>query len=162
MTFQEWVKEQGGQRACAKKHNFSFASIGSWFRLERYPKPTSQQRILECSAGRVDFLDLLKKHIEKNSDGNIKTVQRRLKASVLVRDLARLKQVYDELGLPSHRCNLHGPKILARWENTHVTVDEVRRAVCELEDQGKDSGDIELIHKTVGEARKTALGRLEQ
>lgn len=162
MTFQEWVKEQGGQRECARKHNFSFASIGSWFRLERYPKPASQQRILECSNGQVDFLDLLKKHIEKNKGVSTQTVQRRLKASVLIRDLARLIRVYEELGLPPHRCNLHGPKILARWETTHVTVGEVRRAVNELEDQGKDSGDLELIHKKVGEARKTALWRLEQ
>ncbi|MNT84478.1 hypothetical protein D3C72_2244920 [compost metagenome] len=89
-------------------------------------------------------------------------VVRRLTGSVFVRDVSRLKRLFVELNLPPERCNLLGERITARWAHTHVTVREVRSAVQLLANDGKDSGDLQLIHRAIAEARNTALGSLTQ
>ncbi|HGV4613916.1 TPA: hypothetical protein ACNG5W_005269, partial [Escherichia coli] len=75
---------------------------------------------------------------------------------------SRLKAVFSELGMPAERCNLRGPRFIARWKHSHVTVSEVRDAITVLELKNKDSSDIELIHKEISNARRSALGRLEE
>ncbi|MCW7418950.1 hypothetical protein OHD37_25805 [Escherichia coli] len=64
--------------------------------------------------------------------------------------------------MPAERCNLRGPRFIARWKHSHVTVSEVRDAIAVLELKNKDSSDIELIHKEISNARRSALGRLEE
>ncbi|CAI2540237.1 Uncharacterised protein [Serratia ficaria] len=75
----------------------------------------------------------------------------------MVRDLVRLKQIFDELQLPAHRCNLNGPGIVARWTTSNVTVQEVRNAVSALEEVGKDAGSVEAIHAAIRDARRDSL-----
>ncbi|POZ13657.1 hypothetical protein C3Z09_22215 [Lelliottia aquatilis] len=156
------MAKHGGLRTCAAKFNFPNSSLGAWCRLERYPTPLSQQRLLECSENEIDFYALLQAFIAKRSaEGQMSTPDtRRLTGSVLVKNLARLKRVFQEMDLPAERCNLHGEKITARWAHTHVTVCEVRDAIGVLVASGKDSGDLQLIHKTIAESRNAALGRL--
>lgn len=164
MTLQDWVTKHGGQRACAAKFSFSVSSLGAWCRAARYPTPASQQRLIEYSDNQIDFQALLKTFVAKKNDaveGNDPIV-RRLTGSVFVRDISRLKQLFKELKLPPERCNLLGEKITARWAHTNVTVREVRCAVAKLADEGKDSGDLQLIHRAIAEARNTALGSLKK
>lgn len=160
VSFQEWVDSEGGQRKCAKRHGFPPASLGAWYRLERYPKPSSQARIQTCSKHSVDMADLLKRFVAANNNPLPKIAARRLKGSYLVSNLQRLKRVLAELGIPESRANLHGERITARWSTTNVSVSEVRQAVELLAMRNADYGDIQLIHKTIGEARSAALGRL--
>ncbi|SUY95356.1 Uncharacterised protein [Citrobacter freundii] len=164
MTLQDWVTKHGGQRACAAKFNFSASSLGAWCRAARYPTPASQQRLIECSDNQIDFQELLQAFVaKKNASNQDKSPSdRRLTGSVFVRDVSRLKRLFNELNLPSERCNLFGERITARWAHTHVTVHEVRSAVAKLADEGKDSGDLQLIHRTIAEARNAALGSLTQ
>ena len=164
MTLQDWVTLHGGQRACAAKFKFSVSSLGAWCRAARYPTPSSQQRLIKCSDNQIDFHELLKVFVAKknaNTSNKAPTV-RRLTGSVFVRNVSRLKRLFVELNLPPERCNLLGEKITARWTHTHVTVNEVRSAVAKLADEGKDAGDLRLIHQTIAEARNAALGRLTQ
>lgn len=164
MTLQDWVTQHGGQRACAAKFNFSVSSLGAWCRAARYPTPASQQRLIECSDNQIDFRQLLQTFVAKKLEAyqNKEPVIRRLTGSVFVRDISRLKDVFKELNLPPERCNLYGEKITARWAYTHVTVREVRSAVALLAKDGKDSGDLQLIHRAIAEARNAALGSLTQ
>lgn len=164
MTLQDWVIKHGGQRACAAKFKFSASSLGAWCRFARYPTPASQQRLIECSDNQIDFQNLLKTFVAKKNEGSQtkSPVVRRLTGSVFVRDISRLKRLFIELDLPPERCNLLGEKITARWAHTHVTVREVRSAVEKLVSEGKDSGDLQLIHRTIAEARNAALGSLTQ
>lgn len=164
MTLQDWVKQNGGQRACAAKFKFSVSSLGAWCRSARYPTPASQKRLIDCSDNQIDFQDLLQTFVTKKHEGtpDQSAVARRLTGSVFVRDVPRLKRLFIELELPPERCNLLGEKITARWAHTHVTVREVRSAVEKLVSEGKDSGDLQLIHRTIAEARNAALGSLTQ
>jgi len=161
VTLQDWVTQQGGQRACAAKFNFPVSSLGAWCRADRYPTPVSQQRLIECSGDQIDFTHLLRAFVSKKSEaGRSKAEPRRLIGSVFVRDVPRLKRLFNELELPPERCNLLGEKITARWAHTHVTVREVRAAVAKLASTGKDSGDLRLIHQTIADTRNAALGSL--
>lgn len=162
MTLQDWVTLQGGQRACATKFNFPFSSLGAWCRAARYPTPANQQRLMECSDNQIDFQQLLQAFVAKKNESTQgkPTTDRRLTSSVFVRDVSRLKRLFIELELPPERCNLLGEKITARWAHTHVTVREVRSAVAKLADEGKDSGNLQLIHRAIAEARNAALGSL--
>lgn len=164
MTLQDWVAKHGGQRACAAKFKFSVSSLGAWCRAARYPTPASQQRLIECSDNQIDFQELLQTFVAKKNESTQDKphTDRRLTGSVFVRDVSRLKRLFIELDLPSERCNLLGEKITARWAHTHVTVREVRSAVAKLTNEGKDSGDLQLIHRTIAEARNAALGSLTQ
>lgn len=162
MTLQDWVAKHGGQRTCAAKFNFPNSSLGAWCRSERYPTPANQKRLIECSDNEIDFYALLQEFVAKRSAAGqvITRDTRRLTGSILVKNLARLKRVFQEMNLPAERCNLHGDAITARWSHTHVTVCEVRGAISMLVASGKDSGDLLLIHKTIAESRNAALGRL--
>ncbi|HAT7708276.1 TPA: hypothetical protein JAX41_004730 [Enterobacter roggenkampii] len=164
MTLQDWVTQHGGLSACAAKFKFPVSSLGAWCRSIRYPTPASQQRLIECSDNQIDFRDLLQMFVtKKNEEAQDKSpAGRRLTGSVFVRDISRLKRLFIELDLPPERCNLLGEKITARWTHTHVTVREVRSAVEKLASEGKDSGDLQLIHRTIAEARNAALGSLTQ
>ncbi|MEI9745871.1 hypothetical protein [Enterobacter ludwigii] len=164
MTLQDWVTQHGGQRACAAKFKFSVSSLGAWCRSARYPTPASLQRLIQCSNNQIDFQDLLQAFVAKKNEATQagEPVVRRLTGSVFVSDVSRLKRLFIELELPPERCNLFGEKITARWTHTHVTVSEVRSAVAKLANEGKDSGDLQLIHRTIAEARNAALGSLVQ
>lgn len=161
MTFQEWVKQEGGNEKCATKHGFSSSTLGAWFRLERFPNPDHQIGIIEASNGAVDISELRSQYIAKKREHPAPSRQRRLQGSLIVRDLDRLKLIFDELELPPHRCNLHGPRLLERWATTNVTVKEVRKAVIELESTGRDAANVELIHQAIRESRIEILRGLE-
>ena len=160
ISFQQWVDSEGGQSACANRHGFPVASVGAWYRHERYPRPINQARILFCSENTVDLQALLTGFVEakKSARGPVRHVQ--LKGCCLVNTLARLKQVFAELNIPAERANLHGERITARWSTTHVSVSEIRQAVLTLAESGKDYGDLQLIHIAIRDARTAALESL--
>ncbi|HHL0959884.1 TPA: hypothetical protein ACQVH3_004658 [Serratia marcescens] len=161
MTLQEWVDQQGGVVKCSKKHGFISSTLGAWCRLERFPRATQQARLLNSSKGLVDISALREAFLAKQVETTEPVRQRRLQGSLVVRSLERLKQVFDEQGLPRHRCNLNGPGLVARWSTTHVTVQEVRNAIQVLADEGRDAGRVEDIHAVIRDARKASLRSLE-
>ncbi|WP_258090797.1 hypothetical protein [Serratia liquefaciens] len=162
MTLSEWVKQQGGIKKCSEKHGFSPSALGAWSRLERFPNPDNQERIIEATGGQVAINQMRELFLSSKNDSEIKTPRpRRLQGSLMVRDLGRLKKIFDELDLPAHRCNLNGPGIVARWATTNVTVQEVRNAVLALSDVGRDAGNVEEIHTAIREARRLSLRGLE-
>jgi hypothetical protein len=162
LSFQQWVDSEGGQVACAVRYGFPVASLGAWYRLERYPRPSNQSRILLCSGNNVDLQALLQRFVEVHAPAANKTRRRLLKGCSLVNSVARLKQVFAELNIPESRANLHGERITARWSTTNVSVNEIREAVLALAESGKDCGDVQLIHTAIRDARSAALGRLEK
>ncbi|WP_261154657.1 hypothetical protein [Serratia ficaria] len=158
MTLLEWVKQQGGIKKCSEKHGFTPSALGAWSRLERFPNPDNQARIIKVSGGSVAINQMRELFLSKKNESEIKTPRRRrLQGSLMVRDLVRLKQIFDELQLPAHRCNLNGPGIVARWTTSNVTVQEVRNAVSALEEVGKDAGSVEAIHAAIRDARRDSL-----
>ena len=159
MTLQEWVKQEGGINKCAEKHGFRPSTLGGWCRLLRYPTHEHEDDLIKVSNGRVDLPALRSAYIEAKAQAKIQQParSRRLRGDVLVYDLDRLKLIFEEMELPPHRCNLHGPRLLRRWAITKVTVQEVRSAVLELETQGRDGGNVEEIHKAIGAARSASL-----
>lgn len=161
MTLQEWVEQQGGVNKCSKQHGFTSSAIGAWCRLERFPRAAQQARIIKSSNGLVDVNALREAFLARQMGTTAPVRQRRLQGSLVVRNLERLKQVFDEQGLPRHRCNLNGPGLVARWSTTHVTVQEVRDAMQTLADDGRDAGSVEEIHTAIRDARKASLRSLE-
>ncbi|MFW7204161.1 MULTISPECIES: hypothetical protein [Serratia] len=157
MTLLEWVKQQGGIKKCSEKHGFTPSALGAWSRLERFPSPDNQARIIQASDGLVAINQMRELFLTKKNSSESSPRRRRLQGSLMVRNLARLKQVFDELQLPAHRCNLNGPGIVARWATTNVTVQEVRNAVSVLEEVGKDAGSVEEIHAAIRDARRDSL-----
>lgn len=162
MTLQEWILENGGQRACAAKHKLPASSLGAWCRGSRFPLPANQQRLLECSDNKIDLTALLRRFLAKKAESPTPSPTRRLLGSLHVKDLSRLKRVFVEQDLSTDRCNLDGDHITGRWAHTHVTVDEVRLAMLSLRNKNKDPADVQLIHKTIAEARNAALGGLKK
>lgn len=157
MTLLEWVKNEGGIKKCSEKHGFTPSALGAWSRLERFPNPSNQARIIEVSGGAVAINQMRELFLTKRNSTELPVRRRRLQGSLMIRDLTRLKQVFDELQLPAHRCNLNGPGIVARWVTTNVTVQEVRNAVSALEEVGKDAGSVEEIHAAIRDARRDSL-----
>jgi len=157
VTLLEWVKNEGGIRKCSEKHGFTPSALGAWSRLERFPNPSNQARIIEVSGGAVAINQMRELFLTKRNSTELPARRRRLQGSLMIRDLTRLKQVFDELQLPAHRCNLNGPGIVARWVTTNVTVQEVRNAVSALEEVGKDAGSVEEIHAAIRDARRDSL-----
>lgn len=164
VRFQAWVDANGGQRDCAKKYGFPATSMGAWYRLERYPKLETQMLLRDYSDGQIDFqllmTDFLKHKRESSSSAQSSLKSRRIKGHLVVNEVERLKRVFTELGLPAERCNLHGKQFISRWKQTNVTVREVRQAIAQLDDSGKDGANVELIHKSINAARREAIGRL--
>lgn len=156
MTLSEWVNSEGGVLKCAEAHGFSSSALGSWLRGERFPTPHHQATLLSVAGHSLNLEELRVNYLERKG-GKTPAKKRRLQSSLFIRDLPRLKEVFEELGLASHRCNLRGPQIIKRWVTTNVTVNEVREAVQKLEAVGRDSGDVELIHESIKEARITRL-----
>lgn len=161
MTLSEWVTSEGGVLKCAEANGFSSSALGSWLRGERFPTPTHQSLLIAAAGKSLNLSELRAAYLDKR-EGKAPARKRRLQSSLFVRDLTRLKAVFEELGLASHRCNLRGPQIINRWITTHVTVKEVREAVKKLEAVGRDSGDVELIHESIREARMTTLKGLKR
>ncbi|MNG72811.1 hypothetical protein D3C79_312420 [compost metagenome] len=161
MTLQEWVEQEGGVNKCSKKHEFTSSALSAWCRLERFPKAAQQEKIIQASKGLVDVNTLREAFLARQVSMTAPIRQRRLQGALLVRNLERLKQVFDEQGLPRHRCNLNGPGIIARWSITHVTVQEVRSAIQVLANDGRDAGSVEAIHTVIRDIRKASLRSLE-
>lgn len=164
MTFQEWVDENGGQIGVARKFGFTSSLIGAWYRFERFPRADNLTLLVAYSEGRINIQQWAADFAERQrqrSDGT-SVRQNKIKGNLPVNCLSRLKAVFSELGMPAERCNLRGPRFIARWKHSHVTVSEVRDAIAVLELKNKDSSDIELIHKEISNARRSALGRLEE
>ncbi|KAF1366761.1 hypothetical protein [Yokenella regensburgei] len=166
MTFQEWVDENGGQIGVARQYEFNASLVGSWYRYERFPRADNLNLLIAYSEGKInvqqwaaEFAEHQKK--QRQHDGAA-VRQKRIKGNLPVNTLPRLKALFSELGMPSERCNLRGPRYLARWKHSNVTVLEVRNAIAHLEEIGKDAGDIDLIHKEISGARRAAIGRLEE
>lgn len=164
MTFQEWVDRNGGQKGVAQSFSFGASLVGSWYRLERFPRTDNLTLLIAYSEGGIDVQQWAADYASRQKelrDGAVLR-QNRIKGNLPVNNLSRLKSLFSELGIPSERCNLHGPRFIARWKHSNVTVSEVREAVAQLSQKGEDSGDIELIHKAINSARRQALGRLEE
>ncbi|EGI5795716.1 hypothetical protein VS55_004741 [Salmonella enterica subsp. enterica serovar Othmarschen] len=164
MTFQEWVDENGGQSAVAKAYGFTSSLVGSWYRFERFPRTDNLTLLIAYSDGEINVQQWAADFAARSKDlrdGNTQR-QNKIKGNLPVNSLSRLKAIFVELGIPSERCNLRGPKFIARWKHSKVAVSEVRDAVINLTDKGRDNGDIELIHKEINSARRSALGRLEE
>lgn len=164
MTFQEWVDENGGQIGIARAYGFNSSLVGSWYRFERFPRTDNLTLLIAYSDGKINVQQWAADFAgrQKEQGNNSVTRQKKIKGNLPVNSLSRLKAIFVELGIPPERCNLRGPRFLARWKHSNVSVSEVRMAIALLNDQGKDNGDVELIHKEINKARKTALGRLEE
>lgn len=164
MTFQEWVDENGGQSAVAKQYGFAASLIGGWYRLERFPRAENLTLLIAYSEGQINVQQWAADFAERTKELRSGEAPRlnKIKGNLPVNNLSRLKAIFTELGLPSERCNLRGPKIVARWKHSKVSVCEVRDAIAHLSDKGSDNADIELIHKEINCARRAAIGRLEE
>lgn len=55
MTLQEWIVQEGGPTRCARKHGLPRNALGTWNRLERFPRPVSLVLLGQLSAGVIDF-----------------------------------------------------------------------------------------------------------
>lgn len=164
MTFQEWVDENGGQSAVAKSCGFTSSLVGSWYRFERFPRADNLTLLIAYSDGKINVHQWASDFAGRSKvlRGGCTPRKNKIKGNLPVNSLSRLKAIFVELGIPSERCNLRGPKFIARWKHSKVAVCEVRDAVTNLTDKGRDNGDIELIHKEINSARRSALGRLEE
>ncbi|EJD6659797.1 hypothetical protein M0K31_RS21870 [Enterobacter cloacae] len=164
MTFQEWVDENGGQTAVAKAFGFTTSQVGSWYRYERFPRTDNLTLLIAYSEGKINVQQWAADFAARSKELRDGHAQRRnrIKGNLPVNSLNRLKALFIELGIPSERCNLRGPKFIARWKHSKVAVSEVRDAIAHLAVKGRDNGDIELIHKEINSARRSALGRLEE
>ncbi|STL58538.1 hypothetical protein [Escherichia coli] len=132
--------------------------------LREIPRADNLTLLVAYSEGRINVQQWAADFAERQrqrSDGT-SVRQNKIKGNLPVNCLSRLKAVFSELGMPAERCNLRGPRFIARWKHSHVTVSEVRDAIAMLEFKNKDSSDIELIHKEISNARRSALGRLEE
>ncbi|OUE50292.1 hypothetical protein [Citrobacter amalonaticus] len=165
MTFQEWVDENGGQIGIARHYEFNASLVGSWYRYERFPRTDNLNLLIAYSEGKINVQQWaaeFAEHRRKQRKDGAAVRQKRIKGNLPVNTLPRLKALFSELGMPAERCNLRGPRYLARWKHSNVTVLEVRNAIAHLEEIGKDAGDIDLIHKEINGARRAAIGRLEE
>lgn len=162
LSFQQWVDSEGGQRACSRKFGLSPASVGAWYRLERFPRSSSQSRILQCSGYQVDFTMLLWRFICANTGPETQPPRRFMKSNLLVTDIAGLKKVLAEFSIPVSRVDSVGLHLIAGWSVINVVVGEIRCAVQGLAETGQDAGDIQRIHAAILENRTVALRRLTQ
>lgn len=164
MTFQEWVDDNGGQTGVARAYGFVTSLVGSWYRFERFPRTDNLTLLIAYSDGKINVQQWAADFAARQKERRDEPAQRqkKIKGNLPVNNLTRLKAIFSELGIPPERCNLRGPTYLARWKHSNVSVGEVRDAVAYLNGLGKDGGDIELIHKEINEARRTAIGRLKE
>lgn len=165
MTFQEWVDENGGQVGVARQYEFNASLVGSWYRYERFPRADNLNLLIAYSEGKINVQQWAAEfagHQRKRNHNGVGVRQKRIKGNLAVNNLPRLKALFSELDIPAERCNLRGPRYLARWKHSNVTVLEVRNAISHLKETGKDAGDMDLIHKAISGARRAAIGRLEE
>ncbi|EHW9667356.1 hypothetical protein L3488_004290 [Salmonella enterica subsp. enterica serovar Agbeni] len=160
-TLRNIIDQAGGINRFSDASGFKKSTLKSWANGYRYPCGEMLALLVEYTGGALDVNALIETYRAKKTSSK-KAGPRKLSACRLVADLDVLKSLFEELSLPAARLNLKAPAILRRWKTTHVTVAEVRAAVAELAAVGADSGDIELIHKTIGANRSAQLAALRE
>lgn len=158
ISLQDWVRNEGSVSAAAKKTGMKASTLAAYCRGARSPRPDVMRLLIEQLPKTVDLslliTDRAMPHYQR------KKCFRRLRSSILVNNLGKLRKVMSENSIDLVGETKTHEAIIRRWKTTNVTVGEVRSAVEKLSSMGKNPSDINLIHETIAATRREDLRAL--
>jgi hypothetical protein len=153
MTLQEWIRKQGGQRECARRFKFPAASIEAWYQLERFPRPSTQQKLNRLAEGEIDFRRLMKDYIIAQEKKRKKRVREPLPilSSAITSDCREhlLSHVLAGIGMRCQQPDWQARLIYASWVGKNITPAQFRQAAASIKTKGSDSVDLFYIDKII-------------
>ncbi|MFT4274548.1 MAG: hypothetical protein QM578_26465 [Pantoea sp.] len=157
MTLQEWIRSQGGQRECARKFNFPAASVGAWYRLERYPRPHTQQKLQQLAHGEIDFRKLMKEYLIAQRKRNEKCLKITCCTNTLIRPDIRselpLKHVLERSGMRPQQPEWQARIIYASWAGKEISTDEFRQVLNGIREKGEQLVDLFQVDKILSQLK---------
>lgn len=134
MTLQEWIRSQGGQRECARKYELPPASVGAWYRLERFPRPHTQDKLQKLADGRIDFKKLMNDYLrnqekirKKHEASDVKTVP-----DLYEKYEKSYRGLFEKEGVIPVQPEWQARIIYASWTGRNISSRHIRRAAQSL------------------------------
>lgn len=134
MTLQEWIRSQGGQRECARRYELPPASVGAWYRLERFPRPHTQDKLQKFADGEIDFKKLMSDYLR-----NQEKIRKKVEASDVktVPDMygtpeESYRGLFDKEGVIPVQPEWQARIIYASWIGRKISCRHIQRAAQSL------------------------------